>query len=76
MKVKLIQTRYNATCTKVIEKTVIGRFKTRDAALQFLANRGYLYDSVVGGYIVGNAKQFPVTVEEKEYDIFDIRAFV
>ena len=76
MKVKLIQKRYNTLRTKVVEETVIGEFKTRDSALQFLAMRGYLYDSVEKAYILGNAKQFPVTIETEEYDIFDIRAFV
>lgn len=75
MKVKLVQTQLSALKDKVINKTVIGTFKSKEKALDFLAKRGYKFDVVANAYIAGNTVQFPVMMEITEYDIFDIRAF-
>lgn len=76
MKVELVQTQLSALLDKVIDETVIGSFKSKQQALDFLEKRNYKFDSVAGAYISGNAIQFPVTIKTTEYDIFDIRAFV
>lgn len=74
-KVELVQTQLSALKNKVIDKTVIGTFKSKEQALDFLAKRGYKFDAVAGAYIAGNTVQFPVVMKVTEYDIFDIRAF-
>ena len=75
MKVKLVQTQLSALKNKVIDKTVIGTFNSQQKALDFLAKRGYKFDTVADAYINGNTTQFPVVMEITEYNIFDIRAF-
>ena len=76
MKVQLIQTQLSALKTKVVDKTVIGTFKSKEQALDFLAKRGYKFDTVADAYIAGNTVQFPVTMKIVEYNMFDIRSFV
>lgn len=75
MKVELVQTQLSALKDKVIDKTVIGTFKSKEQALDFLAKRDYKFDDVLDAYIAGNTSQYPVVMEVTEYDIFDIRAF-
>jgi len=75
MKVELVQTQLSALKNTVIDKTVIGTFKSEEQALDFLEKRGYKFDTVLDAYVNGNATQFPVVMEITEYDIFDIRAF-
>jgi len=75
MKVELVQTQLSALKDKVIDKTVIGTFKSKEQALDFLEKRNYKFDTVADAYIAGNTVQFPVTMKITEYDIFDIRAF-
>ena len=74
-KVKLIQPQLSALKNKVINKTVIGTFKSKEQALDFLEKRNYKFDAVADAYIAGNTVQFPVTMKITEYNIFDIRAF-
>ena len=76
MKVQLIQTQLSALKNKVVYKTVIGTFKSKEQALDFLAKRGYKFDTVADAYIAGNTVQFPVTMKIVEYNMFDIRSFV
>lgn len=76
MKVQLIQTQLSALKNKVVDKTVIGTFKSKEQALDFLAKRGYKFDTVADAYIAGNTVQFPVTMKIVEYNMFDIRSFV
>ena len=76
-KVKIIQTRYNGTRTKVLETNVVDTFKTADDASDYLDKRGYKWDDVVGGYVLGNAVQAPVRIEVPvDLGLFDIRSFV
>ena len=75
MKVELVQTQLSALKNKIVDKTKIGTFKSKEQALDFLAKRNYKFDAVADAYIAGNTVQFPVTMEITEYDIFDIRAF-
>lgn len=75
MKVELVQTQLSALKDHVVEKTVIGTFKSEEKALDFLEKRGYKFDVVYDAYIAGNTMQYPVVMEITEYDIFDIRAF-
>ena len=74
--VKLIQTQLNALRDAVIEETNIGEFKTVALAEDYLTKRGFRFDTVAGAWIHGNAVHFPVRIEEKEADIFDIASFV
>lgn len=76
MKVKLVQKQLNALLDKVVDTTVIGTFKSKQEAVDFLEKRNYRFDDVSDAYIAGNTVQYPVTLEVTEYDIFDIRAFV
>jgi hypothetical protein len=76
MKVELIQTQLSALLDKVVDKTVIGTFKSEQQALDFLEKRNYKFDAVANAYIAGNAVQFPVVLKITEYSMFDIRAFV
>lgn len=75
-KVELVQTQLSALKNKVVDKTVIGTFKSKEQALDFLAKRGYKFDNVADAYINGNTVQFPVTMKIVEYNMFDIRSFV
>ena len=76
-KVKIIQTRYNGTRTKVLETNVVDTFKTADAALDYLVKRGFKWDNVADGYVLGNAVQAPVRIEVPvDLGLFDIRSFV
>lgn len=76
-KVKIIQTRYNGTCTKVLEENTVDTFKTADDATDYLRKRGYKWDNVVGGYVLGNAVQAPCRIEVPvDLGMFDIRSFV
>jgi hypothetical protein len=75
-KYRLIQRQYNALRDTVIDTTVIGEFRSRKLALDFLGKRGYRFDSVEGAWIHGNTLQFPVTIQEVEQSLFDIRSFV
>jgi len=75
-KVKLIQKQLNALRDTVVDRTVIGEFDSREKALDFLAKRGYRYDYVYDFWILGNAVQFPVSIQETRYGPFDIRSFV
>lgn len=76
MKVQLIQTQLSALKSKVIDTTVIGTFKSKEQALDFLAKRNYKFDDIADAYITGNTVQYPVTMKVTDYSIFDIRAFV
>lgn len=76
-KVKIIQTRYNGTRTKVLETNVVDTFKTADDASDYLEKRGYKWDDVAGGYVQGNAVQAPCRIEVPvDLGLFDIRSFV
>ena len=75
MKVTLIQKQLNALLDRVVDTTVIGEFKNKESALDFLSKRNYKYDSVKKAYITGNTVQYPVTLEVKDYGMFDIRSF-
>ena len=76
-KVKIIQTRYNGSLTKVIETNVVDTFKTADDALDYLRKRDYKWDNVANAYIRGNAVQAPVRIEVPvDLGMFDIRSFV
>jgi hypothetical protein len=75
--VKLIQTRYNGSHTKVIETNELDVFDTEADALDYLVKRDYKFDTVANAYIRGNALQAPVTIEATlDRGIFDIRSFV
>ena len=76
MKVELIQTQLSALLDKVVDKTVIGTFKSEQQALDFLEKRNYKFDAVANAYIAGNTVQFPVVMKVTEYSMFDIRSFV
>jgi hypothetical protein len=76
MKVQLIQTQLNALKSKVLDKTVIGTFKSKEQALDFLAKRNYKFDNIADAYITGNTVQYPVIMKVTDYSIFDIRSFV
>jgi len=75
MKVNLVQTQLSALLDKVVDTTTIGTFTSKEKALDFLAKRNYKYDSVRKAYYVGNTVQYPVTLDVKEYNMFDIRSF-
>lgn len=75
-KFKLIQTQYNAFRDAVVDRTMIGEFRSLAQATDFLVKRGYSYDSVAQAWIAGNTVQFPVVIEEVKLDLFDIRSFV
>tara|TARA_R110000772_G_scaffold182946_1_gene294199 strand:+ start:156 stop:389 length:234 start_codon:yes stop_codon:yes gene_type:complete len=75
MKVELIQTQLSALKDKVIDKTVIGSFKSKQQALDFLEKRGYKFYDVDNAYVAGNTRQFPVVMKVTEYNMFDIRSF-
>ena len=45
-KVELVQTQLSALKDKVIDKTVIGTFKSKEQALDFLEKRNYKFDTV------------------------------
>lgn len=76
MKVELVQTQLSALKDKVVDKTVIGTFKSEQQALDFLEKRNYKFDAVANAYIAGNTVQFPVVMKVTEYSMFDIRSFV
>lgn len=74
--VKLVQTQLSALQDKVVDTVTIGEFATEGLARDFLVKRGYTFDSARGAWINGNTTQFPVTIETKEADIFDIGSFI
>lgn len=76
MAVRLVQTQYTALRDTVVEVTNIGDFPSNAAAKDFLIKRGYRFDPVYNAWIAGNTIQFPVTMEEVERSLFDIRSFV
>jgi len=76
MKVELIQTQLSALKNKIVGKTIIGTFKSKEQALDFLTKRNYKFDTVANAYIAGNTVQFPVVMKVTNYNIFDIRSFV
>lgn len=75
-KVELVQTQLSAMKDKVIDRTVIGTFKSKEQALDFLAKRNYTFDTLSNSYITGNTVQYPVIMKVTDYSIFDIRSFV
>jgi hypothetical protein len=72
--VNLVQTQLSALQDKVIETTTIGDFASVAAAEDFLIKRGYKFDG--NAWIKGNTVHYPVYIEEKEPNIFDIGSFV
>jgi hypothetical protein len=76
-KFKLVQTRYNGTLTKILEVNTVDTFASMATALDYLAKRGYTFDTVRNAYIQGNAIQAQVSIQEPvARSIFDIRSFV
>lgn len=72
---KLVQKQYNALGLEVVATTDIGTFASHALAEDFLVKREYRFDPVSKAWIKGNTVQFPVTIEEKDLSIFDIRSF-
>jgi hypothetical protein len=67
----------NALRNEIIETLVIGEFKTREAAKDFLDKREYRFDDNTQTYIRGNTVHYPVVIKDPTAtSIFDIRSFV